>query len=157
MIEAIELRNTPGKGEGIFTLRSFKAGEIVLVGVLESQGIENHSHASQLGENEFGFHAGLTSKFNHSCDPNCGIQLNSTGAHDFVAMRAISSHEEATFDYAMRNFEIEHFPYACTCGEKLCRTSITGWQDLPQGRKDAYEGFVAPYLLEMDRAEAGAC
>jgi len=148
----IELRTTPGKGEGIFALKAFIPGETVLVGVLESKAVENHSHASQLGEYEFGFHGGLTSKFNHSCDPNCGIRLNSSGGHDFVAMRTIAPHEEATFDYAMRNYKIEHFHASCTCGEQICRGSITGWQDLPQARKDEYQGFVAPYLLEMDRS-----
>ncbi len=146
----IELRTTPGRGEGAFTLRAFKPGEIVLVGVLETHHIKNHSHASQIGKNEFGFHGGLSSKLNHSCDPNCGIRLNASGGHNFVAMRAMSPHEEATYDYAMRNYTIEHFPNACSCGKKLCRGSITGWKDLPQARKDAYRGFTAPYLIEMD-------
>ena len=152
MIDDVELRKTPERGEGVFALRSFQPGETVLVGVLTETCIGNHSHASQIGEQKFGFHSGLSSKFNHSCDPNCGIRLNSLGGHDFVAMRTIDAHEEATYDYAMRNFKIEHFPGLCLCGERLCRGSITGWRDLPQIRKTAYLGFVAPYLLEMDRA-----
>lgn len=156
MTADIELRTTPGRGEGIFTLRTFQRGETVLVGVLDNRTIENHSHASQLGEHEFGFHRGLTSKFNHSCDPNCGIRLNATGGHDFVAMRSIASEEEATFDYAMRNFNIEYFPGTCACGERLCRGSVTGWKDLPQARKEAYQGFVAPYLVAMDRQLAAS-
>ena len=95
-------------------------------------------------------HAGLISKFNHSCEPNCGIHLNAQGGHDFVAMRHIKVNEEATFDYAMRNYRIDHFPGHCTCGAKACRGSITGWRDLPQTRKDRYAAFVAPYLIEMD-------
>jgi hypothetical protein len=27
---------------------------------------------------------------------------------------------------------------------------ITGWKDLPDEWKSKYEGFVAPYLLELD-------
>jgi hypothetical protein len=65
-------------------------------------------------------------------------------------MRYIKAGEEATFDYAMRNNTIDHFPARCTCGEKACRGSVTGWRDLPQIRKDHYAGFVAPYLIEMD-------
>ncbi len=150
MTAEIELRTAPGKGEGIFALRAFEEGETVLIGVLEESDVANHSHASQLGEHEFGYHSGLTSKFNHSCDPNCGIRLNKSGAHDFVAMRRIDSHEETTFDYAMRNYRIEHFPDACICGSQDCRGAVTGWQTLPQSRKDEYAGFVAPYLVEMD-------
>ena len=155
MTTDIELHMTPEKGEGIFASRAFAPGETVLTGVLDGKTIENHSHASQLSESEFGFHTGMTSKFNHSCDPNCGIHLNQTGAHDFVAMHPIAADEEVTFDYAMRNFKIEHFPGSCTCGEAICRGSITGWQDLPQDRKDIYAGFVAPYLVEMDRDRSG--
>ena len=146
----IELRTTSGRGEGIFTLRAFEQGETVLLGVLEENDIKNHSHASQLGENKCGFHSGLTSKFNHSCDPNCGIRVNASGAHDFVAMRDMAPHEEATFDYAMRNYRIEHFPDSCACKKEICRGAITGWEGLPQARKTAYSGFVAPYLIEMD-------
>lgn len=147
----IELRTTPGRGEGVFTLRAFEPGETVLVGELETNDITNHSHASQIGKNEFGFHSGLSPKFNHSCDPNCGIRLNASSGHDLVAMRGISLHEEATYDYAMRNYKIEHFPACCCCDQDICRSSITGWKDLSQARKDAYQGFAAPYLIEMDR------
>lgn len=151
MTSIIELKSTPGRGEGIFALKPFKRGDILLVGVLDDKPVSNHSHASQIGRNEFGFHKGLSSKFNHSCDPNCGIALNSTGAHDIVAMQDIPSAVEATFDYAMRNYRIEHFASSCDCGTAQCRTTITGWKDLPQQRKSDYAGFVAPYLLEMDR------
>ncbi len=146
----IELRTTPGRGEGVFTLKAFEPGEILLVGVLETADIANHSHASQIGKNEFGFHGGLSPKFNHSCNPNCGIRLNASGGHNLVAMRSISVDEEATYDYAMRNYKIEHFPASCSCSQKTCRSSITGWKDLPQARKDAYQDFTAPYLIEID-------
>lgn len=150
MPHGIEMRSTTGKGDGVFATKPFKVGETVMVGVIEKRLSKNHSHASQIGKQEYVLHAGLISKFNHSCDPNCGIRLNATGAHDFIAMRDIESNEEATFDYAMRNYKIDHFPGHCTCGEQACRGSITGWQDLPQARKDQYVGFVAPYLLEID-------
>ena len=150
MTPGFEMRSTTAKGEGVFTTRLFKAGETVMVGVIEKRLSKNHSHASQLGEHEYALHAGLISKFNHSCNPNCGIRLNANGGHDFIAMRDIEPNEEATFDYAMRNYSIDYFPGRCTCGEEVCRGEITGWRDLPQERKDQYAGFVAPYLLEMD-------
>ncbi|MBD2841875.1 SET domain-containing protein-lysine N-methyltransferase [Erythrobacter rubeus] len=152
----IEHRATPGRGEGIFALKSFRRGDTLYVGVLDRGSTKNHSHASQLGKNTFGFHTGLGSKFNHSCDPNCGIIINDTGGHDIVAMHAIAIGDEATYDYAMRNYNIEHFPVVCECGNKNCRKVITGWKDLPQQRKDDYAGFIAPYLIELDREEASA-
>jgi len=150
MSPGIELRTTAIKGDGVFTTKPFAAGDTVLVGRIEKRLAKNHSHASQIGENQYVLHAGLTSKFNHSCEPNCGIRLNAQGGHDFVAMGAIAEDEEVTFDYAMRNYSIDHFPEFCTCGETACRGSVTGWQELPQTRKEQYAGFVAPYLTEMD-------
>jgi hypothetical protein len=150
MKDGFELRGTEGRGEGIFATRSFKTREIVMVGKIEKVLDGNHSHASQIGENKYVLHAGSISKVNHSCDPNCGISVNETGAHDFVAMRDIIVNEEITFDYAMRNYGVNYFPKKCMCGSNICRGKITGWKDLPDERKKIYEGFVAPYLLELD-------
>ena len=79
MKNGFELRKSSGKGEGIFATKSFKIGDIVMVGVIKEVLNGNHSHASQIGENEYVLHAGLISKVNHSCDPNCGIGVNETG------------------------------------------------------------------------------
>ena len=148
--DGFELRRSAGKEEGCFSLRRFHVDEIVMVGTIEQRLSENHSHASQVGEDEYVFHAGQISKVNHSCDPNCGIKVNETGAHDFVAMRDISVDEELTFDYAMRNHGVDYFPKQCACKAEGCRGEITGWKDLPKERRDEYAGYVAPYLLEMD-------
>ncbi len=145
-----ELRETSEKGEGIYATQTFKVGDTVMVGVIKEVLTRNHSHASQIDEHTHVLHDGLISKVNHCCEPNCGIHVNETGAHDFVAMRDIGINEEATFDYAMRNYSIDHFPKICMCGAKKCRGKITGWKDLPNEQKAAYKGFVAPYLLEID-------
>lgn len=156
MTSIVETRATVGRGDGIFALGPFEAGDILYVGVLDEIRIKNHSHASQIGKTSFGFHSGLSSIFNHSCDPNCGIRINETGGHDIVAIRHISAGDEAVYDYAMRNYQIQHFPCPCSCGTANCRNSITGWKDLPQNRKDAYASFVAPYLIEIDIEQAAA-
>ena len=145
-----ELRETAEKGEGIYATQSFKVGDIVMVGIIKEVLTGNHSHASQIAEFTHVLHDGLISKVNHCCEPNCGIKVNETGAHDFVAMKDISVNEEATFDYAMRNYSIDHFPKVCRCGAVNCRGRITGWKDLANQKKKAYEGFVAPYLLALD-------
>ena len=150
MKNGFELRETSEKGEGVFATKSFKVGDIVMVGVIKEVLNGNHSHASQIGESEYVLHAGLISKVNHSCDPNCGIRVNETGAHDFVAIRNISINEEITFDYAMRNYDVDYFPKQCMCGALRCRGKITGWKDLPGEKKKEYSGFVAPYLLALD-------
>lgn len=153
MIRSYEVRKSVGRGSGVFAVRHFQPLETVMIGVFDQRSTRNHAHASQVGEAKYATHAGVISLVNHSCEPNCGISVNTSGAHDFVAMRAIKPDEELTFDYAMRNYRIEHFPKSCGCGTQSCRGSITGWADLLPEIKDRYAGFVAPYLIELDKNE----
>ncbi len=147
-----ELLDCKEKGQGIFATRKFDSGDTVMIGSIEEDNIkENHSHASQMGEFRHALHGGEITKVNHSCNPNCGISLNKAGAHDFIAMHTIEIGDEVTFDYAMRNYIIEHFPGKCSCGSKNCREKITGWKDLPEAFRSRYKGYVAPYLLEIDQ------
>jgi hypothetical protein len=148
--KGVQLKETDGKGEGIFATKLFQPSETVLTGVIAKTVNRNHSHASQIGENEFVVHDGLISKVNHSCEPNCGIRLNNTGAHDFIAIKKIHPNDEITFDYAMRNYSIDYFPDKCICGSEKCRIRVTGWKDLTDSKKKEYSGIAAPYLLELD-------
>ncbi|NEQ14137.1 SET domain-containing protein-lysine N-methyltransferase [Moorena sp. SIO2C4] len=150
MTERFELRDTPGKGEGMFATDIFKTGEIVMVGRIKQVLSENNSHASQIGKDKYVLHGGMIHKVNHCCDPNCGIHVNETGGHDFVARRDITVGEEITFDYAMRNYSVDFFEITCQCGAEKCRGKITGYKDLPADKKKEYEGLIAPYLLELD-------
>jgi uncharacterized protein len=145
-----EIKETRLKGNGVFAVKSFKKGEIVLIGIIEKELSINHSHASQIGLNRFVFHNEIIRMVNHSCAPNCGIKVNSTGAHDYVAKKDIAEGEEITFDYAMRNYTVQHFPPQCHCGSKQCRGKITGWKDLSVDKKEEYRPWAAPYLLELD-------
>ncbi|MBA2324698.1 MAG: SET domain-containing protein [Pseudonocardiales bacterium] len=138
-----------GKGDGVVATRRFAVGETVLVGFLIGTLTGNDSHATQMGPDTWARHGGLGPKVNHSCDPNCGVRLNAEQAFDFVARRPIGIGQELTFDYAMRNFIIEHFPPVCLCGAQECRGSVTGWKDLPDDRKADYGELVAPYLRAM--------
>jgi len=138
--------------EGVFATRDFATGDTVLLGVAGRPAPANHSHANQVSLSAWVFEDGLGPKVNHSCDPNCGVRFNpAVGGFDFVALRPIARDDEITFDYAMRNYVIEHFPAECVCGADICRGRITGWKDLPEERKAAYGELVAPYLREADR------
>ncbi|MFK7984035.1 MAG: SET domain-containing protein-lysine N-methyltransferase [Saprospiraceae bacterium] len=149
-----ELKHFPNKGEGVFATKSFKKGDRVMRGDIIKIFGGNHSHAAQIGENVWALHAEITHKLNHSCDPNCGISVNETGGHDFVAVKDIAEGEELAFDYAMRNYKIEHFPMQCRCGAAQCRGSITGWKDLPDDRKEAYRPWTAGYIFEVAAKQA---
>lgn len=148
--EGVELRRTNAKGEGVFATRSFAVRDTVMVGRIVRTLDRNHAHASQAGLDEFVLYGGLIPKVNHSCEPNCGVRRNTSGAEDLVARDRIEAGDEITFDYAMRNYSVEHFRAACACGEIGCRGRVTGWKDLPAERKADYFGFVSAYLLELD-------
>lgn len=152
--DGYELQRTDAKGEGVFATRSFQVGKTVMVGVIDRELDHNHAHASQVGEKRFVLHGGLIPKVNHSCEPNCGIRLNAGGAHDLIARRPITAGQEITFDYAMRNYSVDHFAAHCRCGSPRCRDRITGWKDLPAERKADYHGFAAPYLTDIDNQPA---
>ena len=146
-----EVRTTEHSGEGVFATRRFDVGETVLVRPIERRLDANTSHAFQVGTNEFVLLGGFGPKVNHSCDPNCGVRLSEADTVDLVARRMIMPGEEIAIDYAMNNYSIEYFPRSCQCGSEVCRGSVSGWKDLPDDRKQAYEGLIAPYLLETDR------
>jgi len=155
--DAVVLRAAgDGKGHGVWALRAFSTGETVMVGFLVEDVTANDAHATQVGPDRWARHGGLGPMVNHSCDPNCGVRLNDGQAFDFVARRPIAVGEEITFDYAMRNYTIDHFPEICGCGADLCRGSVTGWRDLPDARKADYGELVAPYLRMMDESTAPA-
>lgn len=155
MAVGYELRGTDNKGEGVFATRSFQIGETVMVGVIDREVDRNYSHASQVSGERFVVHCGLIPKVNHSCDPNCGIRLNASGAHNIVARKPIGAGQEITFDYAMRNYTVEYFPARCRCGSPVCRDRVSGWKDLSTQRKADYRGFVAPYLIDIDMQRSG--
>jgi len=143
-------RTADGRGDGVLATRWFTTGETVMVGFLVGALTGNDAHATQVGPERWARHGGLGAMVNHSCDPNCGVRINAGQAFDFVARRPIGAGQEVTFDYAVRNFTIDHFPAVCLCGAMCCRGSVTGWKDLPAARKDDYGELVAPYLRAMD-------
>lgn len=150
-----ELRETIGKGLGVFAKRGYAPGQTVIVGVIERTLGGNDSHATQVGVDRFIRHKGLNCLVNHSCDPNCGISENHMGWHDIIAIKDIRADQEITIDYAMRNYTIEHFPNQCTCGSVDCRGKITGWKDLPWKTKARYLKCSASYLWKIEEQRRG--
>jgi uncharacterized protein len=146
-----EVRDTgTARGDGVFAVIPFNAGDIVIPGVVGRPVSANDAHPNQVGIDAWIIEDGLGPMVNHSCEPNCGVRLNDSAAYDYVALRAIAADEELTWDYATRNYTISHFPSECLCATTGCRGTITGWKDLTEEQKAAYEEFVAPYLWELD-------
>ncbi|MGH8884973.1 MAG: hypothetical protein ACRDYX_07340 [Egibacteraceae bacterium] len=60
-----------------------------MIGVIERRLAENNSHATQVSRFGYVELGGLGSRVNHSCDPNCGVRLNSSAAYDLIVRRAV--------------------------------------------------------------------
>jgi SET domain-containing protein len=98
--------------------------------------------------------AGPGDHFNHSCDPNSGLN----GQIAIVAMRDIAVGEEVTFDYATCDSS-DYDEFRCACGADTCRGQVTGkdWKQPELWEK--YEGYFSPYLArkidDLKRAKEG--
>ena len=106
----LELKEIPGKGEGVFATESFQKGDFILKCEIREDNSKNHAHASQVGIDKWMSYKGLGIMINHSCDPNCGIQCDEDEIRKYIAFKDIEAGQELTFDYAMGNYQVEYFP-----------------------------------------------
>ncbi|OHA47285.1 MAG: hypothetical protein A2541_01870 [Candidatus Taylorbacteria bacterium RIFOXYD2_FULL_36_9] len=87
------------------------------------------------------------SYFNHSCDPNAGIN----GQIFLVAMRDIKIDEQITFDYAMvlnKAAKVKEYKIKCLCESKNCRKIITNQDWKKPFLQKKYKGFFSYHLQE---------
>ena len=152
---------------GIFAVRPIKKGEVVCVwggdvitqkefdALAKKQFRNIDDYATKVAD---GFYLVSCKKggledddfFNHSCDPNCGIQ----GHLLMTATRNIRRDEELTYDYAMTDADYD-YSFKCNCGLKNCRKVITAndWKSLPLRRK--YKGYFSWYVqAKIDKSKS---
>jgi uncharacterized protein len=140
-------------GNGVYALESLKKGEVVAMFggvVLTGAQLETvppllRSLSIQVEDDLYLVSriAGAGDHFNHSCEPNTGLQ----GQIAVVAMREILPGEEVTFDYAMSDSS-DYDEFDCACGMASCRGQITGddWK-LPE-LWEKYDGYFSPYIAD---------
>jgi uncharacterized protein len=150
-----EKRLSAIEGRGLFAKAPIAKDEIVVVkGGYVMTTDQRNTVAASLGPAEIqiaeDLHMGPTTladreggmmHLNHSCEPNLGLQ----GQIVFVALRAIATDEELTFDYAMTD-DAPHDTMRCHCGAASCRGTVTGrdWQRADLQRK--YDGYFSWYI-----------
>jgi uncharacterized protein len=78
------------------------------------------------------------------------VRLNDGQAFDFVACEPIGAGQELTFDYAMRNFTIDHFPGRVPVRRRAVPRLGHRLSGSPAARKADYGELVALYLRTMD-------
>lgn len=85
---------------------------------------------------------------NHSCNPNCWIQIKGQRAF-LVAFREIQKGEELTFDYSTTMDE-DYWEMDCNCQSINCRKRIRDFKYLPEEIQENYiqKGIIPKYILE---------
>lgn len=147
------IKQTPGKGEGLFASKKFRKGSLLFVATGETY------HAHFEGEDCFLYPDWYSVdndiwidirfpyiKINHSCSPNVGI----FSSRCFVTLRDIQKDEELTFDYSITDEEPDWImgPVECNCGEKNCRKFIGPIQTLSQEYVDLSFPYIPKYFLK---------
>jgi hypothetical protein len=155
------VKETPGKGHGLFPEQPIPKDSFIMeyVGELVSSKEilrrlaetnkhqstkKSHLYVMQLKANTFldARSKGSISRFiNHSCEPNCTIEMWTVGGHQRVgifALRDIAAHEELSFDYQWRQSK-KRLPTACMCGSMSCRGFIEVDVDTKSIDKDEEE------------------
>ena len=130
--DKVELRESMTHKRGMFAREPLKKGDVVFIKggntlrreQIFSSGVINSYHPIDdtyfLGAMNSDEEEGIKLYVNHSCNPNCGLR----GEITFVAIRDIATDEELTIDYAF--LDNEDYSFMCTCGEKCCRSIVTG-------------------------------
>ncbi|XP_068189419.1 histone-lysine N-methyltransferase ASH1L isoform X2 [Antennarius striatus] len=143
-VQCLERFRAEGKGWGIRTKESLRAGQFIIEYLGEvvseqefrSRMMEQYfSHSGQYCLNlDSGmvidsYRMGNEARFiNHSCEPNCEMQkwsVNGVYRIGLFALKEIPSGTELTYDYNFHSFNTEE-QQVCKCGSESCRGIIGG-------------------------------
>jgi hypothetical protein len=144
------------KGKAVFAGRDFASREFIceFTGSIHTK--EEYArlhdpcnnHFLQIDEGHFlGPSNEVDDLFNHSCNPNCGLEYRD-GVIRLVAIRPIQKGEELTFDYSTTMDE-DCWEMECRCGEENCRRLVRDFKHLPYEVQQKYlvlgvvPGFIA--------------
>lgn len=152
-------------GQGIFTTRDIKEGEILMIwGGIEIPRAEYNdddfhprstvriSEDTYLGRPISDSEESPDDYLNHSCDPNAWL----TDEVTVVARRDIKAGEEITVDCATWDSD-EEWAYfdegegPCRCGSALCRKNLTPQDWRRPELQERYVGHFSPYITRKIR------
>lgn len=143
--DGVEVRPSGKLGRGVYAVRAFSKGDVVVPGIVKHVIAERGEHTFTI----HGIHVvleGPACLVNHSCDPNCMHVFNSSGTFDFVARRNIAAGEQITHDTSAYEYEVEHFSQKCLCGSDICRGEVKGYKDLTAAERATVENYAIPIL-----------
>ena len=147
--EPVEVRN--GRvGRSVVAVRDIATGETVLK-AWGPQAPRRSRHSMQVDVDTHILPDGVMVLVNHSCEPNCGVQIRPASREIEVrALRPIAAGEEITFDYNTFEYELDHGGSQCTCGAATCRGRVPGFKHVAAEVKARYGEYIAEYLRTLE-------
>lgn len=153
------IKDSPGKGKGIFSNILFEQGQILFrfdgkqITLQEAKALStfDSERLLQIGPSIYlnvKEHFGVFT--NHSCNPNCYIKISVNNAF-LVAARLIKPGDELCFDYSTTSTDtVDTWSMQCNCQPYGCRRVITGFSSVPkeQRNKMISLGMVPSYVIK---------
>jgi len=98
----------------------------------------------QIGEDDFLLLDKLPLLFNHSCEPNVGINKE----RELVALRDIAVGEEICYDYSATVCTHSSWSMRCKCGSSMCRKRIGNILTVPLSIRKKYKakGLLSAFI-----------
>src|SRR3989338_5012054 len=148
MVKNIVVKETKNKGKGVFALKDFKKGDVVVdlstcSTILSEMNVKrltknNKKYISYLGKRKWVLFRSPGRYMNHSCDPN----TKAIEGKD-VAVRPINKGEEITVDYIYEKVPVGKMK--CLCESRNCKGYvISDFFTLPEKVQKLY----LPYTLK---------
>ncbi len=159
IMKTVEVKTVKNKGKGVFALKDFKEGQLILniTGkVIQTKNPSKYpeefqEHWAPLGKRGDTYRF-ITPKIpwmymNHSCDSNAGV-IND---RKLFAKQDIKKGEEITVDYSAYDLESltggnKQLSMKCMCGSKNCRKVIATFDKLKKKDRDRLKKYLSPHL-----------
>lgn len=160
----VEVRPSPIEGVGIFALRHFRPGEVILPRDESREVTEVHPLRPEMGEERrhcddlAGGRVVLLGEperyLNHCCDPSAYVRFIDGRGH-IVALRDLAAGDEVTNDYCINSFGEGTWP--CACRSSRCRGLIhVNFFEEPQALQLDYLPLLADWFIAEHEAEMAA-
>ena len=147
MSKKVVVRKAGKKGKGVFALKDFKQGEVILrndvtkkkryslkeMDKLIKEGKmseEDTEHCDYIGYGKYVIDFSPLSYVNHSCDPKAYVEFKRLGKQKLIAIKQIKKGEELTYDYSIQAVDCidgkNPRKMRCHCKSKECRKIVQG-------------------------------
>lgn|SRR5574337_24833 len=142
----LKVQPTKNKGKGIFTTAKIPANTPIMEitgPLLTAKDITLETDPAsylQIGPDTYlGLSGAVDDYINHSCDPNCKLQIVGNRAI-LYSLYVIPVGAEITFDYSTSSTDtLESWKMECKCGSYKCRKIISGYEYLDPAIQETYK------------------